>query len=101
MSCSGALEGGRVLRRVLRRGSGKGVLRRHLEGSNTPFQEYDSLGVRPMDTEKRHHSRCCRPVAILVVDLVSLSLAKRIARGPKNGVFGKQCLCAAKKRGGF
>ena len=31
------LEGGRVLRRVLRRGSKKGLPRRHLEGRITPF----------------------------------------------------------------
>ena len=42
------LEGRRVLRRVLRRVSKKGLSRRHLEGRNTPFQEYDPLGVRPM-----------------------------------------------------
>ena len=36
-----------VLRRVLRRGSKKGHSRRHLEGGNTPFREYDPLGVRP------------------------------------------------------
>ena len=39
--------GRRVLRRVLRRGSKKGLSRRHLEGRNTPFREYDPLGVRP------------------------------------------------------
>ena len=37
----------KVLRRVLRRGSKKGFSRRHLEGGNTPFQEYDPLGARP------------------------------------------------------
>ena len=31
-------EGGRLLRRVLRRGSKKGLSRRHLEGRNTPFK---------------------------------------------------------------
>ena len=41
------LQGGRVLRRVLRRGSKKGLSRRHLEGRNTPFREYDPVGVRP------------------------------------------------------
>ena len=39
----------KVLRRgsekVLRRGSKKGLSRRHLEGRNTPFQEYDPVGV--------------------------------------------------------
>ena len=39
--------GRRVLRRVLRRASKKGLSRRHLEGRNTPFREYDPLGVRP------------------------------------------------------
>ena len=34
--------------RVLRRGSKKGLSRRHLEGRNTPFREYDPVGVRPM-----------------------------------------------------
>ena len=38
---------GRVLRRVLRRGSEKRLSRRHPEGRNTPFREYDPLGVRP------------------------------------------------------
>ena len=33
------------LRRVLRRGSKKGLSRRHLEGRSTPFQEYDPVGV--------------------------------------------------------
>ena len=33
---------------VLRRGSKKGLSRRHLEGRNTPFREYDHVGVRPM-----------------------------------------------------
>ena len=42
-----ALEGGRVLGRVLSRGSKKGLSRRHLEGRNTPFQEYDTLCVSP------------------------------------------------------
>ena len=35
-------------RRVLRRGSKKGLSRRHLEGRNTPFLKYDPLGVHPM-----------------------------------------------------
>ena len=39
--------GRRVLRRVLRRGSKKGLSRRHLEGRSTPFREYDPLGVCP------------------------------------------------------
>ena len=39
--------GSRVLRRVLRRGSKKGLSRRHLEGRNTPFREYAPVGVRP------------------------------------------------------
>ena len=34
-------------RRVLRRGSKKGLSRRHLGGRNTPFREYDPLGVHP------------------------------------------------------
>ena len=42
-----ASERGRVLRGVLRRGSKKGLSRRHLEGRNTPFREYDPLRVRP------------------------------------------------------
>ena len=41
------LQGGRVLRRVLKRGSKKGLSRKHLEGRNTPFREYDPLRVRP------------------------------------------------------
>ena len=39
--------GRRALRRVLRRGSKKGLSRRHLEGRSTPFQEYDPVGVCP------------------------------------------------------
>ena len=39
MSCSGVLTG----RRVLRRGSKKGLSRRRLEGRNTPFRVYDPL----------------------------------------------------------
>ena len=38
--CKWALEGGRVLRRVLRRGSEKGLSRRHLEGAR--FARIDS-----------------------------------------------------------
>ena len=49
-----ALQGGRVLRRVLRRGSEKGLSRRHLEGRNTPFREYDPIGVRPTGTVPLH-----------------------------------------------
>ena len=40
----------RVLRRVLRRESKKGLSRRHLEGGNTPFREYDPVGVRPSNS---------------------------------------------------
>ena len=32
---------------ILRRGSKKGLSRRHLEGGNTAFREYDPVGVRP------------------------------------------------------
>ena len=39
--------GRRVLRRVLRRGSKKGLSRRHLEGRSTPFRVYDPVGVCP------------------------------------------------------
>ena len=39
--------GRRVLRRVLRRGSKKGLSRRHLEGRSTPFREYNPVGVCP------------------------------------------------------
>ena len=44
------LMGIRVLRRVLRRGSKKGLSRRHLEGRSTPFREYDPVGVCPRNT---------------------------------------------------
>ena len=37
----------KALRRILRRGLKKRLSRRHLEGRNTPFQEYDPLRVRP------------------------------------------------------
>ena len=43
-----ALMGRRVLRRVLRRVSKKGLSRRHLEGRSTPFREYDPVGVCPI-----------------------------------------------------
>ena len=43
-----ALDGRGVLRRVLRRGSKKGLSRRNFEGSNMPFQECNPLCVRPM-----------------------------------------------------
>ena len=42
-----ALEKGRVLRRVLRRRSKKGLSRRHLEGRKTHFLEYDPNRLRP------------------------------------------------------
>ena len=45
--------GRRVLRRVLRRGSKKGLSRRHLEGRSTPSREYDPLGVCPIHAEAR------------------------------------------------
>ena len=38
--------GGRVLRRILRSGSKRGLSRRHVEDRNAPFQEYDPIGVR-------------------------------------------------------
>ena len=37
-----------VLGRVLGRGSKKGLSRRHLEGRNMPFREYNPLRVRPI-----------------------------------------------------
>ena len=52
MQC--VLQGGRVLRRVLRRGSKKGLSRRHLEGRNTPFREYDPVGVRQPQPLNKH-----------------------------------------------
>ena len=39
--------GRRVPRRVLSRGSEKGLSRRHLEGRSRPFREYDFVGVCP------------------------------------------------------
>ena len=42
-----AVQGGRVLRMVLRRGSKKRLSRGHLKGRKTPFREYDLLRVRP------------------------------------------------------
>ena len=51
---------GRVLTRVLRRGSKKGTFkkglsRRHLEGRrNSPFQEYDPVRVRPSSSFVDH-----------------------------------------------
>ena len=45
--------GRRVLRRVLRRGSKKGLSRRHLEGRSTPFREYDPVGVCPIEVNLR------------------------------------------------
>ena len=43
----GVLQWAFMGRRVLRRGSKKGLSRRHLEGRSTPFREYDPLGVCP------------------------------------------------------
>ena len=51
------LMGKRVLRRVLRRGSKKVLSRRHLEGRNTPFPEYDPLGVCPKEGSMVGHLR--------------------------------------------
>ena len=50
------LSEGRGLRRGLRTGSKKGLWRRHLEGRNTSFQDYDPLRVRPISGlgEKLH-----------------------------------------------
>ena len=48
--------GRRVLRRVLRRGSKKGLSRRHLEGRSTPFREYDPVGVCPIVGPTRPYS---------------------------------------------
>ena len=50
--------GRRVLRRVPRRGSKKGLSRRHLEG-RTPFREYDPLGVRPSQKKHDDGQNCC------------------------------------------
>ena len=44
----GVLQWALLGRRVLRRGSKKGLSRRHLEGRSTPFREYDPLGVCPI-----------------------------------------------------
>ena len=41
------------VKRVVRRGSKKGLLRRHLEGKNTPCQEYDPLRARPMENHSK------------------------------------------------
>ena len=45
-------EGERVLRRVLRRGSEKGLPRRHFEFQKHTFLEYDPVGVHPFEWER-------------------------------------------------
>ena len=69
--------GRRVLRRVLRRGSKKGLSRSHLEGRNTPFQEYNPLGVRhALFHGKDHSSNSAGPAGTrIVVAQLSLLLA--------------------------
>ena len=44
---------GFMKRRVLRRDSKKGLLRRRLEGRGTRSREYDPVGVRPMFRRQR------------------------------------------------
>ena len=48
MSCSRGLEGGRVLRRVLRRGSKKVAFEKALRRRTYAFLEYDPVGMRPI-----------------------------------------------------
>ena len=72
------LQGGRVLRRVLRRGSKKGLSRRHLEGRNTPFREYDPVGVRPILLSNKR-LRVVVPTFRLSVDSCVVDRVKLIA----------------------
>ena len=50
MSCSGPT-GGRVLRRILGRGSEKGLPEGTRKAETYPFAEYDPSGVRPLKGE--------------------------------------------------
>ena len=45
--------GKKILRRVLRRGSKKGLSRRHLEGRSTPFREYDPRDTKDFASSKK------------------------------------------------
>ena len=78
--------GRRVLRRVqtqlLRRGSKKGLSRRHLEGRSTPFREYDPLGVCPIKDFSGAISFCRR--AALKNDDPDLGLRTDIANAALN-----------------
>ena len=59
MSCSG-FNGKKGSKKVLRRGSKKGLSRRHLEGRSTPFRECDPVGVRP-----KNNCTCTKLSAVL------------------------------------
>ena len=94
--------GRRVLRRVLRRGSKKGLSRRHLEGRSTPFRAYDPLGVCPIDTQETllKPGKPCLPLKSFLCLEPFLSCQRRVSHwsrvvyGPRsnkrcflNGVF--------------
>ena len=74
MSRSGVLKGERVLRRALRRGSKKGLSRRHIEGRNTPFRRVKSPGTPagcPWDTRQDKQGstgRCPRNFLLLTIE---------------------------------
>ena len=61
-----ALEGGRVLRRVLRRGSKKSFSRRRLEGRNTPSPQVTVCGVTvcPFSRHKGNHGPKCLKTSV-------------------------------------
>ena len=57
-----------MLRRVRRRGSKKGLSRRHLESRSTPFREYDPLGVCPTQIARiSKFKRCFRGFGVQVL----------------------------------
>ena len=95
--------GRRVLRRVLRRGSKKGLSRRHLEGRSTPFREYDPLAcalqthpdliLTPFLTRFRpEYDPLLNPKSPQEVRIGSNSGQNRVRKGSKSGrvsvVFG-------------
>ena len=73
------------LSRVLRRGSKKGLSRRHLEGRNTPFREHDPLRVCPAVGQKAHFrcvqlAGCFGNVILANSELINLTAIYRLRK---------------------
>ena len=73
------------MRRVLRRGSKKGLSRRHLEGRSTPFREYGPLGVCPREMLPRVLPE------IGVLRGVPPRVLRELGSAPKSAPKGAQC----------